>query len=349
MDYFFNQKIARNMALLLNTIFLCLHIFLFIFFTYFKVSIMANFNIFSVIFYFCGFALIKRNKLANYINLVGFEVILHMIFAVLCLGMGYGFQMCLISIVSVFFYAEYFSLRMNNGKSNVSGSLLSALSFTSYTGLIFAMKERDPMYVINSDVQLFMCVVMSVLTFAVLIISLKIMTMFFLNNEARLSKQAEYDALTGLPNRHYIMKHLNDLLEKNEAEGHWLAMIDIDNFKNINDTYGHNFGDKALKALAEILTDEKHDVTVCRWGGEEFLIIGSLSEASRVPFDKVDGIRRQVEEYELIYEPENKRVPLTVTIGAAAYSNERSIEDWVSIADKRLYVGKYNGKNRVVS
>ena len=148
------------------------------------------------------------------------------------------------------------------------------------------------------------------------------------------------------------MRHLNQLLEKKEADGYWLAMVDIDNFKKINDTYGHNFGDKALKALAEILSDKRHDVTVCRWGGEEFLIIGRLTEASRPPFEKIDAIRKQVEDYELMYDAEGQKTPerisLTVTIGAAAYSNEAGIEDWVSIADKRLYVGKYNGKNRVV-
>ena len=350
MDYFFNQKIAKNMAFLLNTIFLCMHIFFFLFFSYYHVGIMANFNIFSMIFYFCSYAFIKKNMLALYINLMAFEVIVHMIFAVVCVGTGYGFQMCLICIVSIFFYAEYFSLKMNSGKSNVSGSLLSALSFTSYIGLLFGMYGREPLYVINEKVQLFMCAAMSVITFAVLIASLKLMTLFFLKSEARLSKQAEYDALTGLPNRHYIMRHLNRILEKGEADGYWLEMVYIDNFKGINDKYGHNFGDKALKALACILSDEKHDVTVCRWGGEEFLIVGRLIEASRPPFDKIDSIREQVEEYELMYEngEVNKRVPLTITIGAAAYSKETTIEEWVSIADKRLYVGKYNGKNRVV-
>lgn len=346
MEYFFNQKIARNMALLLNAIFLGMHIFFFAFFAYFHVTVMENFNIFSVIFYFGGFLFIKKNKLALYINLMGLEVIAHMILAVICLGIGYGFEMCLICIVAIFFYAEYFSLKMNNGRSNVSGSLLSVLSLTSYIGLIFAMNDREPLYVITDKVQLFMCVTMSFITFLVLILSLKLMTLFFLKSEKRLSRQAEYDALTGLPNRHYILKRLNELLEKHEAESCWLAMVDIDNFKSINDTYGHNFGDKALKALAEILSAQEHDVTVCRWGGEEFLIIGNLTEASRPPFDKIDKIRQQVEDYKLMYE--DKRVPLTVTIGVAAYSNETNIEDWVSIADKRLYVGKYNGKNRVV-
>lgn len=346
MEYFFNQKIARNMALLLNAIFLGMHIFFFAFFAYFHVTVMENFNIFSVIFYFGGFLFIKKNKLALYINLMGLEVIAHMILAVICLGIGYGFEMCLICIVAIFFYAEYFSLKMNNGRSNVSGSLLSVLSLTSYIGLIFAMNDREPLYVITDKVQLFMCVTMSFITFLVLILSLKLMTLFFLKSEKRLSRQAEYDALTGLPNRHYILKRLNELLEKHEAESCWLAMVDIDNFKSINDTYGHNFGDKALKALAEILSAQEHDVTVCRWGGEEFLIIGNLTEASRPPFDKIDKIRQQVENYKLMYE--EKRVPLTVTIGVAAYSNETNIEDWVSIADKRLYVGKYNGKNRVV-
>lgn len=348
MDYFFNQKIARNMTYLLNTIFLCMHTFFLVFFIHYGINIMAGFNIASVLFYLSGFVLIKGNQLSKYIHLMAFEVILHMILAVICLGMDYGFQMCLICIVSIFFYAEYFSIRLNNGKSRMNGTLLSLLSFLSYIALIFIMKQINPLYVINDDVQFFMCIIMSFITFAVLIVSLKIMTVFFSSNEDRLSKQAEYDALTGLPNRHYIIKHLNKLLENNEAEGYWLAMIDIDNFKGINDTYGHNFGDEALKAIAAILKAPGHDVTVCRWGGEEFLIVGQLSEASRVPFDKIDGIRKQVEAYELIYQPENKRVPLTVTIGAATYSNEPSIEDWVGIADKRLYVGKYNGKNRVV-
>lgn len=349
MDYFFNRKTAKNMSYLLNAVFLCIHIFFLVFFTYFHINIMACINIVSVLFYLSSFMLIKRGGLSKYIHLTALEVILHMIFAVICLGTGYGFQMFLVCIVSVFFYAEYFSIRLNDGgKGKVSGSLLSVLSFVTYLELYIVMYGREPLYSINDRVRLYMCLITSSITFSVLIASLKIMTMFFLRNEVRLSKQAEYDALTGLPNRHFMIKYLNALLDKNEADGYWLAMIDIDNFKSINDTYGHNFGDKALKALAQILTDEKHDVTACRWGGEEFLISGRLMEASRVPFDKVDGIRKQIEEYELICETENKRVPFTVTIGGAAYSVEACIEDWISIADKRLYVGKYNGKNRVV-
>lgn len=347
MDNFFNKKIAKKMSYALNLIFLCLHVFFFVFFSRYKITIMQYFNVASIIFYLGGFAIVKSDKLVMYVRLIAFEVIFHMSLAVLCLGMGYGFQMTLLCMISIFFYSEYFSLRLNGGKSKVNGTLLSGMSFLTYMLLLFATRWLTPIYVINEDVQFYMCTVMSVIAFIVLIASLKLMTIFFAKSTTNLSRQAEYDMLTGLPNRKYMIKYLNKLFEGGEKEWYWIAMIDIDNFKRINDTYGHNFGDVALEALAKILS-EQDDIEACRWGGEEFLIVGNLTEASRVPFEKVDGIRKKIEEYELIYQPDKKRVPLTVTIGAAEYSNEKNIDDWVSVADKRLYIGKNNGKNQVV-
>ncbi|MCR5120840.1 MAG: sensor domain-containing diguanylate cyclase [Ruminococcus sp.] len=126
-----------------------------------------------------------------------------------------------------------------------------------------------------------------------------------------------------------------------------LLMCDIDKFKRINDTYGHNAGDEVLKYTAEILTDccLEND-GVYRWGGEEFIMIMCGAD-KQTGIDKAEEIRVKV--MDSVCHAEGKDITLTLSFGVSVYDPARTIEENVSSADERLYVAKESGRNRVVS
>lgn len=163
---------------------------------------------------------------------------------------------------------------------------------------------------------------------------------------AEFENQANTDQLTQLYNRRGAKKFF-DGIGKRRADEHWcVAMLDIDNFKIVNDTLGHSAGDVVLKNLAEIIrfSLRKTD-SVFRWGGEEFLILlegVSLEQAYTV----LNKLRLTIEKTEI--RSGNNVIRITVTIGVAALNPlyaYKSIEE----SDMRLYKGKQNGKNQVVT
>ncbi len=127
-----------------------------------------------------------------------------------------------------------------------------------------------------------------------------------------------------------------------EAEQYWVAIADLDGFKQINDIYGHNCGDYVLKSAADILRNAGNNIFVCRWGGEEFLMAGR-SETETVQLERM---RTAVEAHPFEYE--GQRLHITITIGMAMFRQGQSIDEWIDAADKKLYEGKTTGKNRVI-
>ena len=111
-----------------------------------------------------------------------------------------------------------------------------------------------PVYVINQTVEHVCFLLIAAFTFAVVIMAVRIMTIYAVNSENQLVKKAEFDALTGLPNRYSMLDDMEKIMNREDVQNYWLAMIDIDNFKSINDTYGHNIGDEVLVMLAKTLT-----------------------------------------------------------------------------------------------
>lgn len=149
-----------------------------------------------------------------------------------------------------------------------------------------------------------------------------------------------HDPLTNLKSRKYFNSRLEDDLLDMEAEksGLSLLMIDIDNFKKVNDTYGHLTGDEVLKQLALIF---KHCVrasdAAVRWGGEEFAVIlpGIGRDESLIIAER---IRHTVEDYE--FKHRNTILKITISVGVASVSGHIKIEELVELADKALYEAK---------
>jgi diguanylate cyclase (GGDEF)-like protein len=124
-------------------------------------------------------------------------------------------------------------------------------------------------------------------------------------------------------------------------------MADIDNFKKVNDTYGHDCGDEVLKYVAQaISTGVKKEDTVFRWGGEEIFVILKADPYNAVRI--AERIRKDIEKSVVNYRNECT-VAVTVTIGISPYEDGTTVQKMMDDADAKLYWGKQHGKNQVVS
>jgi diguanylate cyclase (GGDEF)-like protein len=158
-----------------------------------------------------------------------------------------------------------------------------------------------------------------------------------------LEKATITDPLTGLYNRLYFENQINYLQEKYKRTNtpFGVFLFDIDNFKKINDTYGHQTGDEVLKKLAKIIKQKTRKTDIaCRYGGEEFIII--------FPDTKLDKIRKIAERIREAIENEIQvgEKPVTISGGVGEYQGG-PIHIFLSEVDKALYRAKENGKNRI--
>ena len=169
-----------------------------------------------------------------------------------------------------------------------------------------------------------------------------------LENIQIVTNHASRDYLTGLYNRRYFFESMKayeeDIIESGEKFA--VAMVDIDNFKNINDTYGHDVGDAVIVALSEVLrTATSHRDVVARFGGEEFCIV--LKNINRYSaLDIYERIRQEVENFSYSID-KSTCIKFTVSLGATMHEGE-ILEDTISNADMMLYKAKNEGKNRVI-
>jgi diguanylate cyclase (GGDEF)-like protein len=169
-----------------------------------------------------------------------------------------------------------------------------------------------------------------------------------LENIDVISSMASRDFLTGLYNRRYFFSMMEPYFAHAVSieEEFVTAMIDIDHFKKINDTYGHDVGDKAIIHLSEILrSNTQPQDMVARFGGEEFCIV--LKEVGRVKaIEVLERIRQKVSLTPLVLD-DRREIVFTVSIGAAMM-HENTLVDTINEADGKLYEAKNSGRNRVV-
>ena len=161
-------------------------------------------------------------------------------------------------------------------------------------------------------------------------------------------KMAVTDSLTGLYVRRYFTERLDEELGRSARQGLKFSflMLDIDDFKKINDTYGHLVGDVVLKDIGYIIKENIREIDlVCRYGGEEFAAM--LPETSKESaFVVAERIRKRTEER--IFRAYDERLKLTVSIGVATYPDDSSNQQGIiEAADEELYRGKRSGKNVV--
>lgn len=162
-----------------------------------------------------------------------------------------------------------------------------------------------------------------------------------------LEQAALTDSLTGVHNRRYFDDALQQYLEEfgriEKPVG--LMLLDLDHFKSVNDSHGHDVGDEVLRAVAACLKDmtRYHDV-VARLGGEEFAVLGPNMDAEHL-VKLADRIRRAVAG--LVISAGNVRLRVTTSVGLAVWDGQEGGESFVRRADQQLYEAKRLGRNRV--
>ncbi len=169
---------------------------------------------------------------------------------------------------------------------------------------------------------------------------------------ARLYELAMVDGLTGLFVRRYFDARLEEEIERSNRFSTVFSVVimDIDNFKQLNDTHGHIAGDRTLRGIADIVRSQMRAVdTAARYGGEEFSML--LPRTSMVDaLNQAERIRTMIDEYRLAVQGDSPTVlSTTASFGIAAYpeSGARSAEELIRLADRALYRAKHAGKNRV--
>lgn len=161
-------------------------------------------------------------------------------------------------------------------------------------------------------------------------------------DEAR--NKALVDELTGIPNRRATRATIQDLEIRKVR--YCLGMIDIDHFKAINDTYGHPVGDRALKLVAEALSESLSPWPVARWGGEEFLVIAEVPDAKKLAQRVAEAKETLAERNLKLRETDEPMGPITFSAGVAV--NSETSDETLRRADNALYEAKKAGRNAVL-
>lgn len=162
---------------------------------------------------------------------------------------------------------------------------------------------------------------------------------------ANLRELIECDPLTSLLNRRSCRKLLDNLVKQGTSLT--VVMGDIDYFKKINDSYGHSAGDMVLKELSAMLSAhvKKHNGYAARWGGEEFLLVYPRSDYEDV-FSELKSLVEEIQNKSFTFNEKN--IAVTMTMGVSQHDFQQTIDETINRADKLLYIGKQQGRNRII-
>ncbi|SFV63987.1 Putative two-component response regulator [hydrothermal vent metagenome] len=171
-----------------------------------------------------------------------------------------------------------------------------------------------------------------------------------LENIQKITHYADRDYLTGLYNRRYFYKNVETYLDMSKESGEetTIAMINIDHFKQINDTYGHNVGNKVIVSVADILRSgtDANDI-VAHFGEEEFCILLKNISNNISPEDILQRLRKSVENFTIEID-EQRVIKSTISIGAIIHDLDETLEESINEADMILYQAKNAGENSLI-
>lgn len=345
-----NEKITNRIKYsLLQWGCVFVHFTLIFIFNALGVAPMVAFNIASTAIYVACNALIRREKYVLFYYISFIEICLHSYTATILSGWPLGFAMYIIAITPVVFYMHF---SLNEGHTLKESLLIGVCAAIAFVTCRIISYNIPPSYEISDKAAVLIYIYNSLITFVMLLF----FSLLFLREmqyshavleeqNERLDKMAGVDALTGLYNRRSMSKFLDTAVLSGKTYS--LIMCDIDDFKKVNDTYGHDAGDEVLKSISAALSNSlRNGDYVCRWGGEEILILATgtdLPAAAQV----AERLRKVVDELPICHKGTD--IHCTITISAADSTEEEEPADIITLADNRLYVGKRGGKNCVIA
>ncbi len=306
---------------------------------------MALYNILSSLSWYLIYRINKKGNSKIAFGIGYLEVVLHSALGIFFMGWGSGFHYFLFSTVTVLFYMPNFK--------KISKITISLTSIILYIFLFNLFYNTTPVYLLNDSVLNIIYYSSIIITFTMLSVLAHLYSMAAKKAENKLKELnkklksiASTDHLTGLVNRRSMINIIEKSIMNYKKNNIPFSIIigDIDDFKRINDLYGHNRGDRVLKTIADLLKDNlrKND-TLARWGGEEFLIL--LSDTN---YEEACTVAKKLKESltDFYHDNLNETEHLSMTFGISQFKGD--LDRCISEADKALYKGKKDGKDCVV-
>ena len=330
------------------------HIFFLFFFIAVEQYQLAVFNVFSVALYAIGAfrSVPKRSDKIKFGWIIAFylEIMVHATLCSLMLGWATGFHLYSIAVLPVAAYLLFLTTPIKRfivTLAVMTGVVVvlmgGCMLYLGFFGNIRQLSEQQVSIIAYLNAFFSGGIILIFTLLFVLEVASMLGKLDAINK--RLEFIATHDALTGLYNRHSLKKIFRQLEQSDEP--YCIAMGDIDDFKKVNDTYGHDCGDVVLKSVAEVISRSIGEQdTACRWGGEEMLIV-MWGDRDRC-FGVISDIKDKINALEIFPEESNRHV--TMTFGFVNRSEENTgIEALIAVADSRLYIGKRSGKNVIIT
>ncbi|MCR5178288.1 MAG: GGDEF domain-containing protein [Lachnospiraceae bacterium] len=299
--------------------------------------------------------LVKKSRLLT-MYLLGFAEILMAVFVTtLLVGWEAGFSSYLFASVSTSFYFTSVSQKQERPHHALPLVLSLMVMFSYFMDYVIRLYVTPILPPDNPELMILVYIFNNIVSFALMIVFSYLFVWEILNRQRVLAEQnikldelAHKDPLTHLLNRRSMNEILNERIEILKRTGRRFTMIlgDIDDFKKVNDTFGHEAGDLTLVTVADILRSSVgEEDRICRWGGEEILIM--ISSSLELGAVTAERIRRNIENNVINYE--GSEIHITMTFGIAESIPGYRLEHLIQQADDKLYYGKKHGKNQVVA
>ncbi len=345
-----NENETKKAAVIMR----CTSLFLYVFFTIQTIVLFVSgypraaiMSIVCLLGYLCAFIMTYQGYtnitqhflelmtlawIAAFVAMMGWDCSYqHMLFALLLFSLLTSYQdirykagftafLCIFRIVLYFYIHSHDSLYVPDNRSIIFLTILN----TSFTFLLFFIIS----YLFSKD-------------------SVE-MEQKLVKYNKKIEKLALTDALTKLPNRRDALDRIEKHLKHSkDVDFHFnLAIGDIDFFKKVNDTYGHEAGDAVLVQMSDLFREEmENEGFAARWGGEEFLFVYTNCNGDEAAM-RLNDLRTKISHTTFKYN--DTELKLTMTFGLEEYDFRSSVDDMVNSADGKLYLGKTRGRNQVV-
>lgn len=363
-----------------------MHVVFLLTFLHFDMGMLATANCFSIFLYILGGTITRHTDMSKHalawIIAIYMEILLHAVFCTLVQGLEVSFfYFPLVAMPLYAYYLFMYCKKWTFIKTIITMGVVTLLVmagvilFVEYVGTLFSLVN---MHVLShTEIMAFRGINIT-FTFCIVLAFTVIFCVEVMQLIGRLTYIASHDSMTGLANRRSLWSFFEEL--EQSGDKYCIIMGDLDDFKKINDTYGHGCGDEVLESVARIILGRTtSDEMACRWGGEEIVIVmrGTRAECLK----RVMEIKSEICALHIVHE--NRQVNVTMTFGfadceeiaslAAASSREAAegaiqeqekhgvstapsnirprpdIDMLIPIVDGRLYVGKHSGKNIIIS
>lgn len=272
------------------------------------------------------------------------SILVWIMFNIYMFGWNIGVQHFIIVLLVSCFFAKY--------KHEIPKIIYAVTLCILRIALFIYCQNNDPVFPLETELNNLFQVVNTVAIFW----SLSLIAYIFstdtqalegklIEYNKQLKIQASIDPLTGLHNRRSTIEYLEKLLN-HPAHQISICLCDIDFFKHVNDTYGHDIGDIVLKKISETFRSELPAASfISRWGGEEFLLIFPLSNGDEANIF-LESLRQKIKA--LIFDGGLEHFSVSMTFGLVEYDFHSDLTSILKAADEKLYFGKEHGRDRIV-